>query len=972
MSEASYLRMCVSRVDGDCVWGHAENVAGGELCLRLDASGGGSVWRHVAGMSRCGTRLNIVGGRRDGHILLPEMVIVEPDYLVDVTSIASCFESYGHTPLTHLLSQLPPHPPTQATLLGQMASQLLDEEVTLSADERRYAQSARRFFKSYAVALASTPVDASFHAAARQQQQNIRRAIHTDLRQYAPGFDASQVVLEPSFYSEMLGLQGRMDFLTRDFSVLIEQKSGRCGYPQRDASIPVQAEKHYVQMLLYMLVLRYNFGARSGGNGHGLRSFLLYSKYALPLLPLGFSQPLVAEALRVRNALASAEFGYVRDGLCSLSSMTADALNVRHTQSALWTRYQRPRLEATLSPIRDASALARSYFLRMLRFVRTEHLIAKVGDARAGSHGFAEKWHLSLAAKLDAGSIAAGMTLEPVASHGHVTHLRFRLGALADGGSTDFRQGDIVVAYPYATEAEPDVRGDIVFRATIVELTTEAATLRLRAPQCDGRLFAHAVAMPWAMEHDFMEASYASLYRGLHAMLCAPARRRELLLMQRAPLTDPTLRLRGDYGSFNELALRVRQARELFLIIGPPGTGKTSYGLMTTLAETLLTPSASALLVAFTNRAVDEICSKLHGAGLDFVRLGGTSTSEAWLQPYLLESRVASASDVGDVRHIIMDTRIVVATVPAVTAQEAWLRMRRFDVAIVDEASQILEPQLLPLWCATTTDGLPSVDKFVLIGDHCQLAAVVQQDAETSRVEERELHEIMLHDCRDSLFERLLRRYRHDARVCYMLTRQGRMHPAIADFPSRAFYGGRLEAVPLAHQLAPSLGAGRRVVFLDVRATEGMSEKVNAAEAEAIAALTAHLRLSAPEHTLGIIVPYRNQIGAIRRRLVAHGVADADAITIDTVERYQGSERDIIIYGFTVSHAQQLTFLTATTFVDEGRTIDRKLNVAMTRARERLILVGNKTLLSRDPVYAALIEWAGTCSEGDLYGSQQG
>jgi hypothetical protein len=77
----------------------------------------------------------------------------------------------------------------------------------------------------------------------------------------------------------------------------------------------------------------------------------------------------------------------------------------------------------------------------------------------------------------------------------------------------------------------------------------------------------------WAVEHDFFESSYSSLYRGTYSFLSAPKSRRDLLLFQRKPRIDDTLTLEADHGSFNHMALRVKQARDFFLIIGPPGTG---------------------------------------------------------------------------------------------------------------------------------------------------------------------------------------------------------------------------------------------------------------------------------------------------------------------------------------------------------------------------------------------------------------
>ena len=111
-----------------------------------------------------------------------------------------------------------------------------------------------------------------------------------------------------------------------------------------------------------------------------------------------------------------------------------------------------------------------------------------------------------------------------------------------------------------------------------------------------------------------------------------------------------------------------------------------------------------------------------------------------------------------------------------------------------------------------------------------------------------------------------------------------------------------------------------------------------------------------PESTLGIIVPYRHQIAVVRKHIAAYGVPALDDITIDTVERYQGSQRDVIIYGFTVQMPHQLDFLCAQTFEEEGRVIDRRLNVAMTRAREQMVLVGNPSLLSLNPVLSDITQ----------------
>ena len=437
------------------------------------------------------------------------------------------------------------------------------------------------------------------------------------------------------------------------------------------------------------------------------------------------------------------------------------------------------------------------------------------------------------------------------------------------------------------------------------------------------------------------------------------------------------LTLRGDYGAFNELALRARQARDLFLIIGPPGTGKTSFGLMCCLQEELLSADARVLLLAFTNRAVDEICAKLTAADIDFIRVGNRLTCAEAYHPYLMEEVLAMCPTADALRHRIREARVVVGTAASVAAHTGLFSLRGFSLAIIDEASQLLEPHLMGL-LSMQTDGKAAIQRFILIGDHKQLPAVVAQEEKDSAVTEKELRAIGLTDCRRSLFERLLERYGQDPHVTYLLTRQGRMHREIAAFPNKTFYGGLL-CDALERQRAPlptsdegntdgltALLRSRRIAFVASPSQTNEAapaDKVNLAEARMIAALVAKVQEMEGEafdadHSVGIIVPYRNQIATIRSALLRYNRAGLEDVTIDTVERYQGSQRRTIIYGFTVRREQQLDFLTGNTFTDiDGTLVDRKLNVAMTRAEEHLILMGNPKVLGCDVVFNRMIQF---------------
>ena len=300
-----------------------------------------------------------------------------------------------------------------------------------------------------------------------------------------------------------------------------------------------------------------------------------------------------------------------------------------------------------------------------------------------------------------------------------------------------------------------------------------------------------------------------------------------------------------------------------------------------------------------------------------------------------------------------------VGTVASLSSKAEIFKLKRFDVALVDEATQILEPQLLWLLSAKSSDGRDAVGKFILIGDHKQLPAVVLQSKEESEVFDEGLRRIGLFNLKDSLFERLYRSHlsEGDSLALDMLCRQGRMHPDVALFPNQAFYGGRLEPVGLPHQVEEVVTP---VVFIPSQIDkESLSGKTNIHEARIVADWAERVYRESPEtfdanRTLGIITPYRSQIALIRKELQAKGIPVLQEVSVDTVERYQGSERDVIIYSFCVNHRYQLKFLPNLT-EENGVQIDRKLNVALTRARKRLIVTGVAEILKENAIYCSML-----------------
>lgn len=965
-----YLCLLVTHWDDRCVYGTLEKDGVGQVTVCY-ADGNKLYpydWTYLRKLWQRGAQVNLIRPvERDG-VLYPELIILEPDYLVDISQIARCFSVYAESPLVLLMDRLAADEPSEAQLLGFMAGLLLDEE--LHDLQRPYADTALDFYRHNAMSLLGTTPGQDFHARAMQQRTNIHNAVSVQLPMMAERYHKEKVVVEPSFVSEMLGLQGRMDFLQTDMRVLIEQKSGKAAFVPHDAEPdnPKPREEHYAQMLLYMALVRYNHRRTYEGNRRELHAFLLYSAYPNALVGLGFSPELLFRAFKLRNRLVAQDGWLVDHGFGLLTSLSPERLNEKGIQGRLWEEYVRPRLEQTLLPIRQASLLEQKYYLRLLRFVALEHRLSKLGNQTKENSGFASLWHDSTDEKRQAGNIYDGLHLAWPQADGDVTwvdHVNLAFPEEHDTDTANFRSGDAVLLYSYGNGEQPDAREHILYRGSIQDITPDGIVVGLRNAQTDAKVLARGTNRLWAVEHDFVESTHTVLYRGIHSFLSAPQERRDLVLMQRRPEVDVTRTLRGSYGRFDELMLRVKQARELFLLIGPPGTGKTSFGMFNTLLEELQEPDSRVLVMSYTNRAVDEICSKLHGT-VDFIRVGSDANCATEYREHLFSERVKQCCNRLELEALIRRTRVFAGTTTALASARPLFLSGHFSLAIVDEAGQILEPSLLAL-LSMQHKGESAIRKFVLIGDHKQLPAVVQQRRQESEVTDGMLREIGLTDCRLSFFERMLHRYGQDPTVTYMLTRQGRMHPDIARFPNEAFYGGRLQAVPLPHQQEDS--PRPRVTFHDVLPQEGeVADKANQAEADVIARLVREIYERERENfsatdTVGIIVPYRNQIATIRNAIDRLAIPCLHPITIDTVERYQGSQRRYIIYGFTVKHFYQLRFLTDATFVEDDKVIDRKLNVAMTRAREYLMLVGNARLLKTNDVFARLIDFAYLCKE---------
>ena len=962
-------------------------------------------------MLREGMQLNLLDCTVTRKKVVPRLIVVEPDYLIDISTIANCFETYGHHPLLFTVNRLTPRLSNKHIVLGNFAGSALDDIINHPA-EYDIKETFRSNFREKALDYATCPDfdAASFKQDAERQVENIKGIVDEIFQT----FDREKAILEPSFVCERLGIQGRVDLMTTDLKLLVEQKSGKNTFIERKYKNPhgsLHVEKHYVQVLLYYGILQYNFQL-SPKNAH---IQLLYSKYPLPdgLLEVEPLQKLIREAIRFRNQAVATEFWMADNGFDRmLPLLTPQTLNVEKQNDNFYNRYLLPQLTETLAPLHQLNDLERAYFTCMMTFVIKEQLVSKVGVQEGVGNSNADLWNMPLAEKKETGNIYTGLTIiekERSSSFNGYDTITLAVPQQGEDFLPNFRRGDMIYLYAYKKNEAPDVRMSILFKGSLQEIHGDRLVVHLNDGQQNPDLISGDY---FAIEHAGSDIGGTSAIRSLYTFITSNEERRQLLLGQRVPRVDKSLTLSRSYHpDYDEIILKAKQAQDYFLLIGPPGTGKTSQALQFLVREQLAgniysqpssaysaedskhnklsktintqhpTPNTqtSILLLAYTNRAVDEICNMLTENELDYIRIGNEFSCDPKYSDHLLKEVLDDNATLNSIKSTLADAQIVVATTSTMNSNAALFNIKHFDLAIIDEASQILEPNIIGLLTVRHAERR-AIDRFILIGDHKQLPAVVQQSDAETEIDDGELLRINLFFCANSLFERLILTERAAGRTDFIgtLHKQGRMHPDIADFANRKFYAReQLECVPLAHQLEQTLAyneasedetdnvlKAHRMIFIPSKPCRqlNISEKVNTEEARIITDLLRRLYRQlgnnfAPQKSVGVIVPYRNQIAMIRKEIEKLGIPELEEISIDTVERYQGSQRDIILYSFTIQSRYQLDFLTANTFYEDDQPIDRKLNVAITRARKQLILTGNEPTLRQNQLFAELIDY---------------
>ena len=487
----------------------------------------------------------------------------------------------------------------------------------------------------------------------------------------------------------------------------------------------------------------------------------------------------------------------------------------------------------------------------------------------------------------------------------------------------------------------------------------------------------------------FDETSYKMMFNALDKVISAKGRLGYLRDLFYSRMEAGTFSFSPMHFSYlnrtqEEAVNKVLRAKDVAIVHGPPGTGKTTT-IVEAIYETLMREN-QVLVCAQSNMAVDWISEKLVDRGVNVLRIGNPSRVNDKMLSFTYERRfeahpeyemlwalrkaireVKANRKSGDRKYhqkierlkerateievrihneLFSEARVIACTL--VGSSNRLLDGQKFGTLFIDEAAQALE--------AACWIPIRRVSRVIFAGDHCQLPPTIKS------------YEALKGGLGKTLMERIVE---NKPEVVTLLKMQYRMNEEIMRFSSDWFYNNQVESAPDVKF--------RSILDLDIPMTwvdtsqfvfpedSGISFKeefvgesfgrINKAEAElTMLALQQYFEKIGKERILqeridvGVISPYRAQVQYLRQQLKAREFFKPyrELISVNTVDGFQGQERDIILISLVRANDEgQIGFL---------RDL-RRMNVAITRARMKLIILGDASTLTRHPFYKKLYEY---------------
>ncbi|AEV98331.1 hypothetical protein A4D02_22740 [Niastella koreensis] len=867
------------------------------------------------------------------------LIALEPDFLVDATAVGECFLSAQQSSsdlffLGKVVDELPGIPALKGSMVGYFLDEIVrDKKQDLEAVYKK----AQKSNALKAAQFGNLQMQLVKQSIFNEHLKNIKTLVETQ--------KGKEIWIEPTYFSKEFGLQGRIDLLGINKKLnskdIVELKSGS----PTNHVVHIARVNHKMQVVCYDLLLQSTYGQnRQGANA------VFYSQCTtLPYRSIVSERGEKIDVLHIRNEITAKIYQLANGDFSLLRKIKHEGVT-----DPGFKRDQLTQFRAHYDPSRIAS----QYYEELLAFTLREMINAKVGDMlkedrEDNQNGFAGLWLDNQLAKEQDFRILFDMNIKQIDEENGQIHLTYN-----NDIPHSFRKGDLVILYPRSEDGYSPLKQHIL-KGTLSALGLNSMTINLFNIQTDYTfLRAHQY---WAIEPDILERNNWSTISSLFNILCCSDRKKKLLFGHEEPKSETSISYNNQHltSKQNQVIQQALNARDYYLLQGPPGTGKTSTFLVNYMQEQICKTKDKIIVLAFTNKAVDKICESFNKPinskyTIPYLRLGTNMINDE----HLFTKRI-SGDNPDTWKQLIDSHQVIVSTVA--TFQNNWLLLKKltgnFNQVIIDEASQLTE--------ATLAGILVLFEKFILIGDHKQLPSVVTQDAKTCITGNKYLNNLGVTDLRTSLFERLTRNAINKkwGNAYGQLTHHYRMHEDIAGLISQHYreplmsmkLQQKTKAAPYKLTVDDPLFelTASRIVFIESIPENAL--KKNEQEAIVAAFITQHLidtGIVTPAE-IGIVTPFRAQIAEIKRHLRPDILLNENFI-IDTVERYQGDERKIILFSSTVCHARQIPSMQSIAAGDTDKT-DRKLLVSISRASEQFILLGNSAVLRTSKQYQELI-----------------
>lgn len=859
------------------------------------------------------------------------LIVIEPDYLIEARNLSECFHRVGDSHYFYFINKFINDRPSKEVISGTIVNNLLDKYILNG--EVDFENSFNSSIDILQVIQLSDDDIIKIKEEIIKNHLNNIKTFSTYCRNNNP-------IIEPTFISPEYGLYGRLDIMLeggKNQKDVIELKSG---------SVPNNGPwiNHEMQVTAYNMLLDSTFTDRIGA------SSVFYSKATFEFLKNVVKDFLLYRNLiNIRNKIVLTELS-----ICDRDFSLFDELC--NFDCSRYPQFIQTRFNNFKKIYKSLSELELEYFHNFIYFIFKELKAAKIGTDKiyeGTNNGFASLWLDTLEEKKDNSTI--------------LYNLRFRKYDTEKGTYifdidrnnplTNFREGDICIIY--SQDNKKPYKDSQIYKGTIISLDKNVVEIKLRNTQLSKNIFTPNNL--WAIEHDLMEINFQNQIESLILFLDSNSEKKDKILCKRKPEFEA-----HDYqnNNYNEniclIVSKFKSAKDYFLLQGPPGTGKTSLALRVMIEETFNdNPKAKVAVIAYTNRAVDEISKSLSTSNniniKNYVRIGSD-----YLEDERLLQKLVCGKSIDEMRTLLKNCNVFVSTISSF--QKRFLDLlqpgEKFDVIFIDEASQIVETQIIGL--------LMYCKKFVLIGDHCQLPAVILQEEKEYKLQSDILKKIGLEYLSLSLFERLFIKCQREGwdYAIDTLKVHFRMHNDIVKLIKSNYSielshndPRQVEEQKLFNSKAidpiERLLSRSRTIFIPTKINK-LESKYSTEEAKKIKAiLETLLRIynnNLETNNIGIITPWRIQINKIRSFIEEEDLLDK--ILIDTVERFQGSEKDIIIISVAVNNKHLLRNLQSENF---DKSVDRKLNVALSRAKEHLILLGCEQIINSSHHYRNVI-----------------